>query len=103
MAKKTTNHIFLGGEVNYLISYDIENTKNRTKLFENLKDLGLINIQKSVFYGELQKSEKVVVKRLFEKYCAKDDKALIVAVNIDIKDTFGYCEDDFIMKEFEIL
>lgn len=103
VAKKITNHIFLGGKVNYLISYDIENTKNRTKLFENLKDLGLISIQKSVFYGKLQKSEKTIIKKLFEKYCSQNDKAIMVAVNIDINDTYGYCEDEFIMKEFEIL
>ena len=89
--------------MNYLISYDIENTKNRTKLFESLKDLGLISIQKSVFYGELQKSEKAVVKKLFEKYCSNGDKALMTAVNIDISDTFGYEADEFIIKEFEIL
>ncbi len=32
-----------------LVSYDIEDNKNRKKLFEELKDMGLNSIQKSVF------------------------------------------------------
>ena len=34
-----------------IVSYDISNTKKRNKFFEELKDLGLISIQKSVFWG----------------------------------------------------
>ncbi|MCT7468282.1 CRISPR-associated endonuclease Cas2 [Aliarcobacter cryaerophilus] len=33
-----------------LVSYDIEDNKNRKKLFEVLKDMGLNSIQKSVFW-----------------------------------------------------
>ena len=32
-----------------LVTYDIEDNKNRKKLFDKLKDMGLNSIQKSVF------------------------------------------------------
>lgn len=53
----------------YLVCYDIENDKTRKKFFEKMKDLGLISIQKSVFYGDLNQAEfsamkKVVLKML---------------------------------------
>lgn len=50
----------------YLVDYDIENTKNRTKLFEKLKDFGLKPVQKSLFYGELSNAEKLSIKILLK-------------------------------------
>ena len=38
----------------YLIAYDIENTKNRTKLFEKLKDFGLKPVQNRFFMASYQ-------------------------------------------------
>ena len=87
----------------YLIAYDIENTKNRTKLFEKLKDFGLKPVQKSLFYGELSNAEKLSVKIFLKQYCLDGDKAIITAVSLKIEDTLGYEKDDFTKKEFEIL
>lgn len=87
----------------YLIGYDIENTKNRTKLFEKLKDFGLKPVQKSLFYGELSNAEKLSVKIFLKKYCLDGDKAIITAASLKIEDTIGYEKDDFTKKEFEIL
>ena len=90
-----------------IVSYDIEDNKNRKKLFEELKDLGLKPIQKSVFWGYVMISEKQVIKRLFKKYCdIKTDKAFISNVNLDkdLDNSFGYDEDDFKHPEsFEII
>ena len=41
----------------FLICYDIPNTPKRTKFAEMLKDLGLVALQKSVFYGVLKPEE----------------------------------------------
>lgn len=87
----------------YLVSYDIENTKNRTKLFEELKDLGLLNIQKSVFYGELSKSEIKVVKELFKKLCGDEDKAFLCRCKIDLNDTHRYKKADLEQVEFDFV
>ena len=87
----------------YLIAYDIENTKNRTKLFEKLKDFGLKPVQKSLFYGELSNAEKLSVKIFLKKYSLDGDKAIITAASLKIEDTLGYEKDDFTKKEFEIL
>ena len=61
-----------------LVSYDIEDNKNRKKLFEELKDMGLNSIQKSVFWGELKIAEVNILPHLFEKYCKEQDKAFFV-------------------------
>jgi len=89
-----------------LVSYDIENNKNRTKLFKELKDLGLKPVQKSVFWGYVLKSEKRVIKELFETYCEEGDKAFVLNVKLDknLEDSFGYKNEDFSHPEmFEII
>jgi len=90
-----------------IVSYDIENNKNRTKLFEELKDIGLKPIQKSVFWGYVLLSEKRVIKQLFKKYCNKEiDKAFMINATLDkdLSNTFGYDKDDFNHPEsFEII
>ena len=64
----TINLIFLGGKVysQVIVSYDIEDNKLRKKLFDELKNLGLMSIQKSVFWGYVLTSEKRVIKTLFK-------------------------------------
>lgn len=90
-----------------IVSYDIENNKNRKKLFDELKDIGLTPIQKSVFWGYVLASEKRLIKELFKKYCDKKcDKAFIANVNLDknLENSFGYTKDDFQHPEnFEII
>ncbi len=90
-----------------IVSYDISETKKRNKFFDELKDLGLVSIQKSVFLGYILPSEKRVIKELFKKYCQiETDKAFIVNVTLDkdLNDSFGYDNDDFSHPEsFEIV
>lgn len=88
--------------MDYFISYDIEDNKSRTKLFERLKDFGLKPIQKSLFYGELSRAEKVAIKGILSKHCGKNDKALIATVNLDFNDTIGHDKSDFEKPEFGI-
>lgn len=79
----------------------------RNKFFNELKDLGLVSIQKSVFWGYILTSEKRIIKRLFEKYCdIKTDRAFISNASIDkeLESSFGYDADDFKHPEsFEIV
>lgn len=57
---------------NYLIAYDIEDNKSRRRLFKSLKDLGLKPIQKSVFWGELNRAEfSAAIREIRE--CATGD------------------------------
>ena len=87
-----------------IVSYDIENNKNRTKLYEELKDIGLTPIQKSVFWGYLLVSEKRVVLELLKKYCNKDDKAFLINTSLNIENCIGYTEKEFSHpEEFEII
>lgn len=90
-----------------IVSYDIEDNKNRKKLYDELKDIGLIPIQKSVFWGYVLVSEKRVIKELFKKYCDKNgDKAFLVNAVLDtnLENCFGYTKDNFKHPEsFEII
>ncbi|UTJ05936.1 CRISPR-associated endonuclease Cas2 [Arcobacter roscoffensis] len=90
-----------------IVGYDISETKKRNKFFDELKDLGLVSIQKSVFWGYVLPSEKRVIKELFKKYCQiETDKAFIVNVTLDkdLNDSFGYDNEDFSHPEsFEIV
>ena len=65
-----------------LVCYDIENTKQRTKLFKQLKAISLKPIQKSVFWGYLNQAEETAVKRLLKQHCKKTDKAFIARVKL---------------------
>ena len=81
-----------------LVCYDIENDKKRRKLYEELKDLGLRPVQKSVFWGYLLQSEKRVVKYLLKKYCDKStDRGFMVNANLDknLEYSVGYSKDEF--------
>lgn len=89
-----------------LVSYDIEENKNRKKLFDALKDMSLVSIQKSVFWGHLKLAEIKMLPHLFEKYCTDGDKAFFVRANLSkeiLKNSFGYDEADFKVKEFEYI
>ncbi|MDD2652863.1 MAG: CRISPR-associated endonuclease Cas2 [Sulfurimonas sp.] len=89
-----------------LISYDIEENKNRKKLFDELKDMGLVSIQKSVFWGHLKGAEITIISHLFDKYCSDNDKAFFVKANLAkeiLKNSFGYEKQDFEVKEFEYI
>ena len=89
-----------------LVSYDIEENKSRKKLFDELKDMSLVSIQKSVFWGHLKGAEIKMLPHLFEKYCTKNDKAFFVKARLSkeiLKNSFGYEKCDFEEKEFEFI
>jgi CRISPR-associated protein Cas2 len=90
-----------------IVSSDISDTKNRNKLTQELKDLGLVSIQKSVMWGYILASERRVIRGLFKKYCDIEvDKAFIVNVTLDksLDDSFGYDKGDFKHPEsFQII
>lgn len=50
-----------------IVTYDVADNKNRKKLREGLLDIGLSDIQKSVFWGRVNKAERKAVTRLFQK------------------------------------
>lgn len=89
-----------------LVSYDIEENKNRKKLFDELKDMGLVSIQKSVFWGHLKVAEIKILPHLFEKYCNDGDKSFFVRANLSkeiLQNSFGYEKEDFEVKDFEYI
>lgn len=57
----------MGMHTKYLICYDISSNKDRRKFVDFIKDLGLYSLQKSVFFGELNKAELNSLKRYVKK------------------------------------
>lgn len=89
-----------------IVSYDIEDNRNRKKLFEELKDMGLSPIQKSVFWGHLKLAEIKILPNLFCKYCSDGDKAFFVKARLSseiVKNGFGYTSKIFEIKEYDII
>ena len=88
----------MGIYTKYLICYDIEENKVRKKFFDGMKDLGLIPIQQSVFYGDLNNAEFNAMKSLASELLNENkDKCLWIKCNLaesEIKGCVGY-------KEFE--
>lgn len=92
----------------YIIAYDISNTKVRNKLFERLKDHGLNPIQKSIFWGTLNNAEKRSIERISKEILNEDEEAKLIFVNVDIlknKECFflGHKLDEFSDKQFGVL
>ena len=75
------NHKSLRKE--YLVSYDIEDNKVRTKVFKELRKYGLKDVQKSVFWGYLTVAELESIKRYLDKYLKTTDKAFITHTNFN--------------------
>jgi CRISPR-associated protein Cas2 len=88
----------------YLVVYDIENSKKRGKIFDRLKDFGLKGIQKSVFWGLLNKAEKnSLALELSEILGSSDDKVIFTPINIfENKNVLliGHLGSDFEAKEY---
>ena len=82
-----------------LVSYDIEDNRQRNKLFRALKEVALRPVQKSVFWGHLNHAEERAVRRLLKEFCGKNDRAFIVRARLSTqiaeKNSVGYASDDF--------
>lgn len=107
-AAGNTAPIFLSGKPmaklynEVLVSYDIEDSRNRAKLFNKLKGLGLAPVQKSVFWGYLNAAEERCAGGLLRDFCARGDKGFVVRVNlaeqIAAPGAVGYDPRDFPAK-----
>jgi CRISPR/Cas system-associated endoribonuclease Cas2 len=58
-------------------------------------------IQKSVFWGHLNRAEENAVRRLFKQYCRQGDKAFVARIKLaaQIKlNSFGYSPEEIPLK-----
>ncbi len=93
--------------IQILVAYDISNNKNRNKMFEELKDIGLHPIQKSIFWGNIPKCMKKNIVLLYNKYCDKEnDRVIMIEAQLqnNLHECFGYKQEEFdIYKMYDIL
>jgi len=82
-----------------LVSYDIEDNRQRNRLFRALKEAALRPIQKSVFWGHVNRAEERAIRRLLKEHCARGDKAFIVRAHLSAQiaqhNSVGYTSGDF--------
>ena len=84
----------------YLVCYDIEDNKVRKKFFDELKDLGLVPIQKSVFWGQLCQAEFNSLKRLaHDKLDGRTDKFFWLQTHLSIE----HLQQGIGYKNFEVI
>ena len=67
----------------YLVSYDVENNKIRTRIFKELGKHGLKPVQKSVFWGYLTSAEMEAIKRYLNAKLGSTDKVFITHTNFN--------------------
>ncbi len=67
----------------YLLSYDISDSRMRTRLHRQLAGYGLRPVQKSVFWGHLSLAELQAVKRDLQQALDASDKAFITHSNFN--------------------
>ena len=82
----------------YLISYDVEDTKIRTKIFKEFERYGLRPVQHSVFWGFLTNAEHRSLCAFLRRFCDKRDKAFVASITLsDHSANFyiGHSRDDF--------
>ncbi len=86
-----------------IVCYDVEDDKHRKKLSDDLKNIGLISIQKSVSWGHITQAEHKAALALFKKHLKGDsDKAFIVNAPLrkSLKDnSLGY--EHFELPDFQ--
>jgi CRISPR-associated protein Cas2 len=64
-----------------LVVYDIPDDRIRTKTFETCKDYGLVHIQYSAFFGELNHNRRQELQqRLYRVLGGKEGKILICPI-----------------------
>lgn len=91
----------MGLYVKYLVCYDIPDDKTRKVLSDSLKDMGLIPLQKSVFYGDLKPVEAASLSRFVKEHLdAEIDKCFWFPCHLDVermRHCVGY--EDFSYEE----
>ncbi len=92
-----------------LVCFDVSETKRRNELIKKLKDIGLVRIQESVFWGYANQGEQNFITRYFSEILDKStgDKAFIIPVDLSIdakKNTFGYENMNWnLLSKYEIV
>ncbi|MBC7076751.1 MAG: CRISPR-associated endonuclease Cas2 [Synergistales bacterium] len=82
-----------------LVVYDIPDDSTRTKVFETCKDYGLVHIQYSAFFGELNRNRRQELHQRLRRLlgdregkiliCPVCDKDLALALEIASPETAG--------------
>ncbi|MCR8920083.1 CRISPR-associated endonuclease Cas2 [Parasutterella secunda] len=84
----------------YIVCYDVEDNKRRSKFFDFLKDIGLFPVQKSVFYGDLNAAELRSLKTAARKMLKSEtDSCIWVACSLEpneFKQFIGYKDFEYV-------
>lgn len=67
----------------YWLLYDISDNRRRNKLAQLCKDFGMIRVQKSCFYGEIEKKSKHRFDAMLNSLLIPDDQVCVIPVSRD--------------------
>lgn len=102
LAERIINPIFFVGSgvrlmsifQEIIVAYDVSLNSRRNQLYQKLLDLGLVAIQKSVFWGRITKAEQSLILRLLNQYLdPKTDKAFSIRADLSeniLRHSVGY-------------
>ena len=61
-----------------VVAYDIDDNRQRKEVYEQLRDLGLTPIQKSVFWGRVLPAEERAVRDCLRASIAAPNRAIVL-------------------------
>lgn len=98
----------MANEIEVIVAYDTADSKARDRLFEALKDQGLLPIQKSVFWGRVLPSELRLIQNLLGQHITDvNGRAFVVTGKGMAREILrlgvGYNDDLFEVKEFSVV
>ena len=89
----------MGMYTKYLVCYDVADNKRRKHLSDTLKDMGLVSMQKSVFYGDLKNAEVRALARVAADLLdATEDKCFWFPCYLEpeaVRKCLGYADWDY--------
>ena len=105
VARRDTVPIFFDGDFmplllrqEYMICYDIQNNKKRSKVYNELEKIGLKAVQKSVFWGYLTNAEITSIYCFIKQLVDEEDRILLTKTNFNgrgFSHLIGHCPEDF--------
>ena len=86
----------------YMISYDISVSKKRYEVIKVLEKFGCYRVQKSVYFGDLEKLEAFSLRESLKKYFRNESLLIIPFEGDTIKKAIFLCKAPSLLKKGDI-
>lgn len=86
----------------YMISYDISVSKKRYEVVKILEGFGCYRVQKSVYFGDLEKGELFSLREGLKKYFRNESLLIIPFESEMLKKAIFFCKTPSIRQKGDI-